>query len=540
MFFEENTLLENLQCLICNQLFQDPVVLPCGEPVCEKCIYDQLKEQPTLNSNLFKCCFCHESHSIPDPEIGFPESKRMKLMLELKPKKINRGVTIETFQTEINKCIEEINEIKCRFESKEQSLREHFQLKRDEILIAAEIRVEELHKISRDLLDQMNKLENENLEELKDDCQQKEIEAELKKAEEFCTEWAARIKLPETNEDDVKKEQPKFDHFRKLVQETNTLTKNSLFDFKKVNFVRNLDEVIESSLIGRIECASEASSLENVSEISRNLNLDDHLLLGLNKLNNGNMLASYAYNFHKKSTKSDKFEFDINFSSTDSFGKIIKTYANHSGFKSIKFDEKNHQRSFISWTNGTHFIASIFRGKYQCIFIITNENEESICESIFTTNKECNILIDSQKFYIIFEQRKKIEVIDFNLKTLNSIKINEDLICLFKSESITINEDLLYAFQSNIITVYQLDNLEPIKSIEINVYDSPVSQQFLKSYFVLRFDTFLHYVDLKTRKEFLKTVTDLDLSDQNLQMRCLADDRLLFFNNQTKQIHILS
>ena len=96
MFFQENSIHKNLSCKICQKRFQEPVFIPCGETVCERCITDFIEEKAEKDVHgQFKCCLCDEHHSIPAK--GFPKSKMAKKLLELKPKQINESSYINLY-----------------------------------------------------------------------------------------------------------------------------------------------------------------------------------------------------------------------------------------------------------------------------------------------------------------------------------------------------------------------------------------------------------------------------------------------------------
>jgi hypothetical protein len=83
-------------------MFQDPVMLPCGETVCNICITDYIEDHSSSDnsSGQFKCCLCEEEHLIPAQ--GFPKSKTIQKILELKAEKVSKGAIIEKFQVDVH------------------------------------------------------------------------------------------------------------------------------------------------------------------------------------------------------------------------------------------------------------------------------------------------------------------------------------------------------------------------------------------------------------------------------------------------------
>ena len=178
MFYEENLIDEHLKCLICLKRLHDPVSLPCGEIVCQKCIDDYIEEHSEKsNNNQFKCCACDEEHSIP--ENGFPKSKRMNDLVQVKSKHVDKGIRIEKFKVDVNKCLSEINRIKQELDNKEETIRNHFELKRQHIHLVAESKIDEINKITKELIDQVDQFENDNLDSFKNGEQERKIRADL-------------------------------------------------------------------------------------------------------------------------------------------------------------------------------------------------------------------------------------------------------------------------------------------------------------------------------------------------------------------------
>ena len=99
-----------------------------------------------------------------------------------------------------------------------------------------------------------------------------------------------------------------------------------------------------------------------------------------------------------------------------------------------------------------------------------------------------------------------------------------------------INNDYLYAYNSNQISVYRISDQKLIESIQIGLNNhQPISVNFISDYCVLRHKTFLDYINLKSRKKIKKTILGLDLSDSNLQMRVIDEEKIIFFNNKTNE-----
>lgn len=177
MFVLEDLLNENLLCKICSKRYRDPVMLPCAEIVCNNCILDYIEEHLSDNNGQFECFMCEEDHLIPAK--GFPKSKTIQQILELKAEQVDKGVFVEKFKADVKQCMDEINEIRSSLESKEDIVKDYFEAKRQQIYQVTESKINELNNRSKEFLDRIDVLELEYLENLKNYQPKKEMEQDL-------------------------------------------------------------------------------------------------------------------------------------------------------------------------------------------------------------------------------------------------------------------------------------------------------------------------------------------------------------------------
>ena len=82
MFYEENSVNLKLICLNCQQRFNIPKLLPCGESICEECLSKLLKLETKISCPY--CKLIHECNS-------YPTQKLLIEILNLNPVKVYRG-----------------------------------------------------------------------------------------------------------------------------------------------------------------------------------------------------------------------------------------------------------------------------------------------------------------------------------------------------------------------------------------------------------------------------------------------------------------
>ena len=80
MFYEENQVNKLFICQKCNQKYDVPRLLPCGETICSYCV--EIIE--LTNSNEIKCPMCEVNHV--KPSNGFPLNKAIFNLMNEKPK----------------------------------------------------------------------------------------------------------------------------------------------------------------------------------------------------------------------------------------------------------------------------------------------------------------------------------------------------------------------------------------------------------------------------------------------------------------------
>ena len=73
---------DTFKCNLCNELLERPIILPCGETICEK-------DLRTLynNAEMFQCTLCDEEHQ--QPKRGFPSNRNVQKMLDLQVNQID-------------------------------------------------------------------------------------------------------------------------------------------------------------------------------------------------------------------------------------------------------------------------------------------------------------------------------------------------------------------------------------------------------------------------------------------------------------------
>lgn len=152
----QNSLSELFTCKFCKKYFTNPVILPCGQNICEVHVIQN------DNSNIFKCDCQHDHHKIP--ENGFCYNDILiqlmanDILLNAKTKKVKK-----LFADLDSKCIE-FDKI---FTKPEHFINCYFSEERNKIDIKREELISKIHDKSAQLIEQTTLVEKELISNLK-------------------------------------------------------------------------------------------------------------------------------------------------------------------------------------------------------------------------------------------------------------------------------------------------------------------------------------------------------------------------------------
>ena len=82
------------ECEICNEIFEQPILLPCGKTICNKHVSDMTNTSKRIKTEVsderkvkIHCSLCHCDHI--QPIDGFEIDKSIEKLIELNSEKIN-------------------------------------------------------------------------------------------------------------------------------------------------------------------------------------------------------------------------------------------------------------------------------------------------------------------------------------------------------------------------------------------------------------------------------------------------------------------
>jgi hypothetical protein len=199
MFYKESDINEVLKCPRCQMKYIDPRCLPCMECICNSCLESLLEKQSTHLKDKFKCCYCNEEHEIP--EKGFPIPKHLEKLLAKKPNVIYRSKSLEELNVQLQSMKIEIDDIECTLENGIEKIKERCSLLKHLIQIKTESLIDEISKLSNEMVKKIDKYEIECAESFEKSIEIKErvkkIASEGKSFYETTNKYLAQFKINE-------------------------------------------------------------------------------------------------------------------------------------------------------------------------------------------------------------------------------------------------------------------------------------------------------------------------------------------------------
>ena len=146
----------SLKCPICQKEYESPVLLPCGESVCSKCV------NPLGSlSNIFLCKLCNSMHEIPDN--NFPQNKALIKVIESKRESVNEKQVEKRLR-----CFLEIEAgwdfLKKSFDNCKENIKDSVRQIINDIELVADLKCNQINQIRDDLIEKVLNYERDCFE----------------------------------------------------------------------------------------------------------------------------------------------------------------------------------------------------------------------------------------------------------------------------------------------------------------------------------------------------------------------------------------
>ena len=172
----------------CNQVFNDPRILPCGKRTCAAHIDNMVVTIVDGNNNserwMIKCYFCEEMHSFPENGKGFPVDENIPLLLNSMYSR-EHSAAKKNFN-EVTQLIDKLAKI-----DQESFVIDYFERVEADILVEKEVNVQKLVTYYQQLVDKVHERKVKCLHHLKAN---KTSESELDTIKQTLAEHEAQLK----------------------------------------------------------------------------------------------------------------------------------------------------------------------------------------------------------------------------------------------------------------------------------------------------------------------------------------------------------
>ena len=254
MFYEQNQILNVLNCAKCSKEFDEPRLLPCGKTVCNDCI-SALTIYSNPNSNMFDCAMCLDEHFMPSK--GFPLNESLLKLLEQKPSEVYRGKVVETFKNNLESVHNKKQQLEFNLNNGEDTIKEHCMNLRCLIHASAETTIVKVNELADSLINQIIKYETEcinsfqSISEGKQSTQKQRFQQQFDKIEKFYMEWSVYLKNLQYDEEAIIKANDVANKLSMEFNDDEIQIKSFIFINDLIKFEPNLDP-IDRKLIGTI------------------------------------------------------------------------------------------------------------------------------------------------------------------------------------------------------------------------------------------------------------------------------------------------
>jgi hypothetical protein len=478
MYYEEETVESELQCKLCNQMFEDPRMLPCGNICCFKCIIGRFDE-----TNSYKCKCCENIHEKKEDN-EYPISILANSLLEKAKNKISPEFIQLNFKEQLEKFKTTIDGLDEKQQNYKSNLSEYCELVRSQIILRTESLIYKLNKHCDEMCKKVDQYEGDKKNEW--DNENKEYRTSLTKL--INDNRTVQNEMKELYKNQIV-ETIQIEKAIELMKHNSINIENEYNELSKMvcnlKYLQNDQEIDIDSIVGGIIKVEKCEKLNLVDQEANKSIFDASFTL-----NDKSLLVFYYHDdhYHCFSSAFDFYDhYPVFKHSTNEFWEKVDLFYLFNDYVIIQSSNrvviyKYHSDSNKFENHGGRFIRNCFRCKTMCadndnIFIM-NLQHEIVCldwnlnevKTIQQNNdKNLSIYFDyyeqidirNKKFYS--RKYAEIDIVDENDGTL--IKTIDVKCYKFIIDD---NKGHLVAFCSDSINRYQLESGVLVSKIDLN------------------------------------------------------------------------
>lgn len=156
MFFQKQAIEKHLTCELCQDLFDDPRMLPCGHTFCNKCL---LKRQNRASQQLY-CPDCQAIHDVK-PGPGFPINFTVNKLCDVQASEVNQSHKIKQLKQKLKLIDSKHKALAKSLRVGDNEIQSYCASLRNKIDLFAESRIEEIRQLHKNYTNQVNEYEKE-------------------------------------------------------------------------------------------------------------------------------------------------------------------------------------------------------------------------------------------------------------------------------------------------------------------------------------------------------------------------------------------
>jgi hypothetical protein len=241
-FFEAEQINKILRCSRCSNKYDIPLLMPCGETICNKCLQtDQI-------SNQINCHGCTRWHFVPVE--GFPKNKAIVQLINEQAHEFYRGKPIEMFNNKLEGYLIDIEILRNHKKMLIDTMAYHCNDLRNEIEQEVEDLMRTMRENQANLLYQISVYEKSFIENVDADLPLKEkfeIRADL--AQMFYDKWRSYMTSTQIDISEIEAAQREIDEFKvEIEKEMDLVFKRYFKHFLVFNKNKNATKMITNCL----------------------------------------------------------------------------------------------------------------------------------------------------------------------------------------------------------------------------------------------------------------------------------------------------
>lgn len=142
------------KCEYCEEILASPIILPCGNKICQKDV-----SELTIDICTIRCVFCSEDHIVP--KLGFPIDQHLQELLDLNISQFEFGPVYNHCKKNLKKLIEKIKEADTLRADPEYFIHQYFSDLRNQVDLRREDLKTKIDHCSDEILKNLQEYENE-------------------------------------------------------------------------------------------------------------------------------------------------------------------------------------------------------------------------------------------------------------------------------------------------------------------------------------------------------------------------------------------